>query len=166
MHTCPSEQPCCNARAQRLVAEWPGAGLACLPNYAFALPLGRWQRAQQRAALLAAALTRAAGRGGAAAGRTLNPKPGGHTRGEEEEGADGDGAAAGEALAQAVLLHPLAVVRLMEQCGRPRRCCWQPMPRADAGWGFARACRARPCIVRCAGFHLPQGQQAQRLLPC
>ena len=89
------------------MAEWPGAGLACLPNFAFSLPLGRWLRARQRRARLGAALARG---GGAAAGA------GGGGAAEEDGG--GEEEAATDALQRAVLLHPLAVVQLMERCGR------------------------------------------------
>lgn len=91
------------------MAEWPGAGLACLPNFAFSLPLGRWLRARQRRARLGAALAR---RGGAAACAGASGAPEGDERAEE---------AATDALQRAVLLHPLAIVQLMERCGRCRR---------------------------------------------
>lgn len=92
---------------QRLATEWPGAGLACLPNYAFSLPLARWQRSQQRAARLRAALARAG-----AAGSNGSDGSGRRREDEEEE----ENGAACEALVQAVMLHPLAVVRLMQRC--------------------------------------------------
>ncbi len=147
--------------AQRLAAEWPGAGLACLPNWAFALPLGRWLRAQQRAARLGAALARSGGGGrpGGAAGG------GNAARAAEEEGGgegEDEAAAAGEALAQAVLLHPLAIVRLLERCGSlapvPAPPGGQAVVPANAGrctsaeWTDSSECRwaaALPVRERC-----------------
>ncbi|KAK9819275.1 hypothetical protein WJX81_004556 [Elliptochloris bilobata] len=115
---------------ERLVAEWPGAGLACLPNFAFSLPLGHWLRSRQRHARLGAALARAGGAGAATSGSV------GAAR---EEGEEEEAVAAGDALARAALLHPLAVVQLMERLqdqGVGKDCEWGSVLRRPL---FARA---------------------------